>query len=117
MNTVGNKQKGRPMLTLPFLSDNRIWIDFIYKNVPEYPPALLRGDSLPILYVNVLSFSSSQLIKVIHLTRLRIQKVEYFPLQVTIFDSVKITDCLKILHMHLNSNMLEIFAWNGILIA
>jgi len=85
--------------------------------VSEYPPALLRGDSLPILYVNVLSFSSSQLIKVIHLTRLRIQKVEYFPLQVTIFDSVKITDCLKILHMHLNSNMLEIFVWNGILIA
>jgi hypothetical protein len=80
------------------LSDNGIWIDFIY---------------FPIL----LSFSSAQLTKVIHLTRLKIQKVKTFALQVTIFDSAKIMDYLKISHMYLNFNILELFLWNGTLIA
>ncbi len=64
------------------------------------------------------------LTKVIHIsavksvrTMLRIQKVKYFSLQVTIFDSVKIMDYLKISHMYLNFNILEVFLWNGTLIA
>lgn len=48
---------------------------------------------------------------------LKIQKVKYFSLQVTIFDSVKIMDYLKISHMYLNFNILELFLRNGTLIA
>jgi len=64
------------------------------------------------------------LTKVIHISEVKSisnnvknPKSKNFSLQVTIFDSVKIMDYLKISHMYLNFNMLELFLWNGTLIA
>lgn len=64
------------------------------------------------------------LTKVIHISAVKSvpnnvknSKSKIFFVQVTIFDSVKIMDYLKISHMHLNFNMLELFLWNGTLIA
>ena len=72
----------------------------------------------------MLSFSSPQLTKVTHLSAVKIvpnnvknSKSKTFSLQVTIYDSVKFMDYLKIQSRYLNFNILEVVTRNGTLIA
>ena len=93
---------------IPLLPDNGIWNKFIYF-LNLFLSFLSRLLSLQKSY----TLAQSKLYR----TMLRIRKGKTFSLQVTIYDSVKFMDYLKIPQMYLNFNILEVFTRNGTLIA